>query len=184
MSISARHPNDLSFQQRVMTQRDPRYAEQAGTQLSPSTASRSMPGLILFAGGAAFTVLTSALTRRALVRRYKIAQPPFYRANNAPQPRANGLPDALEALTVATLNVASWATMLAGGWMWALQVSSFEDLRLRIRSRIGGGARPGTKSKQEVEEEIEEWIAKILARKAEKDRRKREGTQGPSSSDD
>jgi hypothetical protein len=73
--------------------------------------------------------------------------------------------------------------MFAGGWMWALQVRNFDDLRHRIRSRIGGGARPGTKSKQEIEEEIEEWIAKILARKADKDRRKREGV-GSVKSDD
>lgn len=150
----------------------PSKEDREGEQRSGS--GTSVPGVILFAGGAALTLFTSALTRKALVRRYRIAQPPFYRSNNAPPPKTNGFPDAIEALTVATLNVCSWATMLAGGWMWALQIRNLEDLRQRLRSKIGGGANPATRSKQEVEEEIEEWVARVLARKAEKDRRKRE----------
>lgn len=193
MAFSSRLHNatidpNLMLQQRAMTSDQPNQPARTDQNdiLRPSddpTASRYTPGLILFAGGAALTLFTSALTRRALVRRYKLARPSFYRSNNAPQPKANGLPDALEALTVATLNVCSWATMLAGGWMWSLQVRNLEDLRVRMRSKIGGGARPGTKSKQEVEEEIEEWVAKILARKAEKDRQKREGKERARSGD-
>lgn len=113
------------------------------------------------------------LTHRALVRQRRLAVPQYYVWNNAPPPKTNGLPAAIEALVLSTLNVCCVGVTLAGGWMWALQVRNMEDLRWRLRSRIGGGARPGTKSKQEVEEEVEEWIAKILARKAEKDRQKR-----------
>ncbi|KAF2104401.1 hypothetical protein NA57DRAFT_70608 [Rhizodiscina lignyota] len=153
------------------------------TETGVASGSKSARGLILFAGGAGFLLYSSLLTRRSLVRRYKLAQPRFYQSNNAPYPRTNGFPDAVEALGLATISVCSAGMMMMGGWMWALQIQNMEDLRLRLRSKIGGGARPGTKSKQEVEEEIEEWIAKILARKAEKDRRKKEASERGTLSD-
>lgn len=146
-------------------------------QASVTPSSRSARGLAVLLGGAGFLLYSSLLTRRGLIRRHRLGLPRFYQSNNAPYPRTNGFPDAVEAFGLATVNVCSAAMFMVGGWMWALQIRDMEDLRLRLRSNIGGGARPGTKSKQEVEEEIEEWVANILARKAEKDRRKKDASE-------
>ena len=155
-----------------------RSAPDRPVDTGPAPTSESTRGLILYAGGAAFLLYSSLLTRRSLVRRYKLGLPKFYQSNNTPYPRTYGFSDAVEAFGLATVNVCSVGIMMVGGWMWSLRIHNTEDLRSRLRNKIGGGARPGTKSKQEVDEEIEEWVAQVLARKAAKDRRKREGTSG------
>jgi hypothetical protein len=165
----------------------PTQAEDQPSTIEPAESiigPRSRPGLLLFLGGAGFLLYSVGLTRRSLARQRRLAVPRYYVWNNAPPPKTNGLPAAIEALVLATLNVCSIGITMAGGWMWALQIRNLEDMRVRLRSKIGGGARPGTQGKEELEEEIEEWVAKILARRAEKDRRKeqkgRRSEQDPS----
>lgn len=73
---------------------------------------------------------------------------------------------ALEALSLATLNVISWAIMVTGGALYAFDISSMDDLRRKVR---GGMGVDGTgRSEQDAEEELEEWLATVLARKEEK----------------
>lgn len=61
--------------------------------------------------------------------------------------------------------------MLAGGLLWAFDISSLEDLRRKVRGGMGFGG----KSEREAEEEMEEWLASVLVRKEEKVRRRGEG---------
>ena len=132
-----------------------------------SARSRSQFGLFL--AGAGFFVMSTLVTRRALLRRYKATIPPFYHPNSQPR-HVNGAADAAQALGLASLNVSSFALMGTGGILWAFDVSSMEDLRGRVR---GGLGIDGTgKSEKEAEEEIEEWLATVLSRKDEKEKKK------------
>ena len=75
---------------------------------------------------------------------------------------------AVEALSLATINVFSWAMLFTGGALWYLDVQSLGDLRRMIRGGLGVD---GTgRSEQEAEEEVEEWIVGVLARKEDKER--------------
>jgi len=75
--------------------------------------------------------------------------------------------DALDALSLATINTLSVAIMVAGGASWALDISSLEDMRRKARGAIYGGT--GVPLDQGADEELEEWIATVLARKEFKD---------------
>lgn len=54
-----------------------------------------------------------------------------------PEQQINGGLEALEALTVATVNVFSWSIAFTGGAFWALNLSSIEEMRQRLRVRLG-----------------------------------------------
>ena len=62
--------------------------------------------------------------------------------------------------------------MMTGGFLWAFDVSSLQDLRRKVRGGLGvdGSGR----SERVAEEEFEEWLATVIARKEEK-RERREG---------
>ena len=98
----------------------------------------------------------------------------------------NGGFEAFEALNIATINVASFMMMMTGGLLWSLDISGLDDMRRMVRGRLGvdGIAR----SEQDVEEELEEWLAGVLTRKDEKEKRKDgaggEGGKGINSMDD
>lgn len=53
--------------------------------------------------------------------------------------------------------------MLTGGLLWAFDISSMEDARVKLRGGLGFDG-SGT-SVAEAEEEFEEWLATTLARK-------------------
>lgn len=56
--------------------------------------------------------------------------------------------------------------MLTGGLLWAFDISSMEDARMKIRGKLGlDGSGMST---AEAEEEFEEWLATTLARKDNK----------------
>jgi len=82
--------------------------------------------------------------------------------------QAHGPLMAVEALTLATMNVFSWAIMVTGGALWAFDIASMDEMRQRIRGGLGvdGSGR----SEQEAEEDMEEWLATVLARKEDKER--------------
>jgi len=106
-----------------------------------------------------------------MVRRYKQVTPSFYQPNTKPNLSFNAGLEAFEALNLATLNVASLSIMAAGGALWAFDISSMDDMRRKIRGGLGVD---GTgRSEQDAEEEIEEWLATVLARKDEKDRKRK-----------
>jgi hypothetical protein len=111
------------------------------------------------------------ITRRSMVRRYKQISPSFYQPNNKPNMTFNAGLEAFEALNLATINVVSFSMMAAGGTLWAFDISSMDDMRRKIRGGLGVD---GTgRSEQDAEEEIEEWLATVLARKDEKERKRK-----------
>jgi len=137
-------------------------------------APRSLKQFTLFLAGASFFTLSTLITRRALLRRRLATFPSFYHPSNAP-PRlpVNGPLEAVEALSLATVNVSSFMMMMAGGGLWAWDISTLEDLRRKVRGRLGIEAGEGRE--QVAEEEFEEWLAGVLERKERKGREGREG---------
>jgi hypothetical protein len=136
---------------------------------------RSRKQLLLFGAGAAFFGYSSLMTRRSLVRRYKSTIPKFYTPSTKP-PEVNGALEAVDALTIATANVASVMMMTAGGLAWAFDISGLEDLRGKMRSALD---LDGVAS--EADMELEEWIAEVLDRKVKREGRgegKGEGKDG------
>ena len=145
--------------------------QEPGTHGSAITSPRSRKQLGLFFGGASFFLLSTVITRRSLVRRYKAITPKFYQPNTRPNTTFNAGLEAFEALNLATVNVCSLAMMVAGGTLWAFDISSMDDMRRKIRGGLGvdGSGR----SEKDAEEEMEEWLATVLARKEEKERKRK-----------
>ncbi len=69
--------------------------------------------------------------------------------------------EAFEALNIATMNVASVTMMMTGGLLWAFDISTIEEMRGRLRKRLGLEGEVG----KDAEEEFEEWLATTLARR-------------------
>lgn len=93
--------------------------------------------------------------------------------------------EAVEALSLATVNVFSVATMLVGGALWSADVSTLADMQRKTRRNLG---RPGGETDPEAEKEVEEWVASVLAkmkfedkisRDAQIDGQKAEDRRGP-----
>src|SRR4051794_14581583 len=84
-------------------------------QNSSPFSQRSRRQLGLFFAGAGFFAISSLITRRSLVRRYKATVPKFYQPNNRPNLEINGAMEAFEALNLATINVLSVSMMVSGG---------------------------------------------------------------------
>ncbi|KAG4417976.1 hypothetical protein IFR04_008870 [Cadophora malorum] len=125
-------------------------------------SQRSRRQLGLFAAGASFFLLSSAITRRSIVRRYKASMPKFYHPSNHANPNINGALEAFEALTIATVNVFSVSMMAGGGFLWAFDIATLDDMKRKVRVNLGVNA---DRTDQDAEEEIEEWFATVLARK-------------------
>lgn len=122
---------------------------------------------LIFAAGVAFFGLSVFITRRSLARRRLASKAAFYSdapAHTAEQSKnVSGAIEAVEALNLATLNVLSVAMMATGGALWYLDLNSLADARKMIRGGLGVDGKGMTE--QEADEEIEEAIAAILARK-------------------
>ncbi|KAI9675081.1 MAG: hypothetical protein M1817_001488 [Caeruleum heppii] len=137
------------------------------------TSPRSLRQLSLFVGGTTFFLLSTVITRRSLHRRRLLATPAFYHPSHAPPVKEiNGGLEAFEALNIATINVTSFMVMVTGGLLWAFDISGMADLRRKVRGAIGTGV--GERSEQDAEEEMEEWLATVLARKEMKEGVKKE----------
>jgi hypothetical protein len=80
----------------------------------------------------------------------------------------NGALEAMEALNIATINVLSIGMMVGGGLLYAFDISSVDDIKKNVRTRIGVDV---NRSDQDVEEEIEEWFATVLERKGKKEKK-------------
>lgn len=125
-------------------------------------SKRSQRQLTLFGAGAAFFALTSIITRKSIVRRYKWSQPKFFTSSDQHKVDINGAVEAAEALSLATINVASVGIMGTGGLLWAFDISSLEDMKKKVRINLPGQDIPDDK---DTEKELEEWFASVLARK-------------------
>jgi hypothetical protein len=158
-------------------------------------AARTRKQAGLFFGGLTFVLFSGFVTRRSLVKRQKAIVSPILNAVGKPgAPGAKGALKtadgaaaeidpaaelnnsgpilAIEALTVATLNVISWGIMATGGALWYFDIASIDDMRRKIRGGLGvdGSGR----TEEEAEEEVEEWLATVLSRKDNKSQRRRE----------
>ncbi|KAI5867429.1 hypothetical protein GGS23DRAFT_548385 [Durotheca rogersii] len=143
----------------------------------PSLLSqRSLKQLGLLFAGAGFLALSTLITRRAVARKRKITTPPFYQQSNRPVSTmaSDGSVIAIEAMSLATLNVMSFAIMLTGGFSWAFDVSNLDDLRRLARRHVGP---PGGQTDEESEREVEEWVARVLLRKEQKAKEARSSKQ-------
>ncbi|GAP90203.1 hypothetical protein SAMD00023353_4200450 [Rosellinia necatrix] len=127
-------------------------------------SQRSLKQLGLFFAGAGFLSLATLITRRSVTRKHMATLPKFYAQSNRPVDKVGSDSSliALEALNLATLNVLGFAVMMTGGASWAFDISNIEDLRRKARKHIGGS---GGRTDEEAEQEVEEWLAKVLLRK-------------------
>lgn len=135
---------------------------------TPIFSQRSMKQLGLFFGGAVFLSLSTLITRRAVARKLKVTQPRFFIPSNRPVNKIDGDNSliAFEALSLATLNVFGFGIMSTGGLSWAFDVSTVDELRGMARKTLGAD---GSKTDEEAEREVEEWVAKMLFKKDPKD---------------
>ncbi|KAJ9618261.1 hypothetical protein H2203_009177 [Taxawa tesnikishii (nom. ined.)] len=144
-------------------------AEGLASPFSSVASPRAIKQFGLFVGGAAFFGLTLTTTRRAIARKLHTAPPKLFTPSNHTPEKVHGSLEAVEALSLATLNVSSLAIMITGGTLWALDVSTVDELRHRLRGAldVDGPYRP--KTEEESDKEIEEWLATVLSQKDQKD---------------
>ena len=134
-----------------------------------TTSSSTFPNRnlkLLFGGvtSAAFSVL---ITRRACRSRILASTPPFYTSSVYHRQDISGPNEALEALSLATINVLSFAMALSGGILYALDINSLEDMRKIARRSLMGGS-PGPEDEQ-IEKEVEGWVLAFMGKNAEAD---------------
>lgn len=143
------------------------------TSSTPAVRLNNNTKLLL--GGVMFSALSVLVTRRSIRRRKLASIPPYYTASVYHRPRVNGALEAFEALNIATVNVLSAGMLIAGGTLYALNVNSVNDMRRLMR---GGGGEPddavgqaGPRTDEEIEEELQEWLASVLGKRMEKELR-------------
>ncbi|KAF3188632.1 hypothetical protein TWF788_000378 [Orbilia oligospora] len=128
---------------------------------------RARKQLTLYFGGAGFLLLSMAVARRSTRRRYLATVPKYYTPNTrASELNFNTGIDAFEALNIASLGVFSVGMMTVGAGMYIADVVNVDEMRRLLRSKYGT---EGRMSEMDVEEEMEEWIASVLARKDRKE---------------
>ncbi|KAI5304511.1 hypothetical protein KEM56_006418 [Ascosphaera pollenicola] len=141
-------------------------------RVQPEAASTSLKSRLtnsqkLILGGAAFVGMSTLVTKRAFARHRIAVRPPFYTTSLYHKPPVNTAKDAFEAFNIATINVLSIAMLTMGLGMYATDINTLEDARRVIRGGMGtdGVAR----TDEEVEEELQEWLAGVLSKKARKE---------------
>ncbi|KAK1144745.1 hypothetical protein N8T08_004756 [Aspergillus melleus] len=126
----------------------------------------------LLLGGLAFFTFSLITTRRALNKRFLAQIPPFYTSSVLHRPNVNGGMEAFEALNLATLNVISFGMVGSGAAMVALDINRLEDMQRFVRRGFNVDGGEVTKTDQELEEEVAEWVGSVLGKKFEKEVRK------------
>jgi hypothetical protein len=136
-------------------------------QRSPLFSERTLRQLSLFAAGGVFLGLSTLVTRRAIARKYIAGIPKFYNQSNHAAPKIDGDGGfvAVEALSLATLNVMGFGILFTGGLAYAFDVASVDDLRAMARKHTRPG--PGTADEAE-EREMEAWANDILEKFGQK----------------
>jgi hypothetical protein len=153
-------------------------APPAKTQLAQPASPQTNTNLKLFFGGMTFFALSVLVTRRAFHKKRIACIPPFYTSSVYHQPHSNSAGDAFEALNLATLNVISFGLMAGGAVGYALNINGLEDMRRFVRNGLQGGSDTPVKSDEELEEEVSQWVAKILGDKFEKQLEKEKMKRG------
>lgn len=154
----------------------PPPTQEPSSQLTPTTLLPPPPApipesvrlrkqLTLLVSGGTFLALSILTTRRSLHKRRLTVYPPFYHPNTRPPLiPPNGALDAFEALNLATLNTIAFAMLMVGGGMFSLDVCNLEELRQRVKQNTDWDDKA-----KEAEEEFEEWMVGVLARKERKE---------------
>ncbi|KAJ5357495.1 hypothetical protein N7541_004653 [Penicillium brevicompactum] len=135
---------------------------------TPRPPLASNTNLKLLFGGMVFSALTVLVTRRSFNKKRIACIPPFYTSSLYHQPHSNSAMDAFEALNLATLNVLSFGMMAGGAAGYALNINNIDDMRKFVRAGLQGGSDTPVKSDEELEEEVTEWVSKVLGDKFEK----------------
>ncbi|KAG6251267.1 hypothetical protein E4U23_000814 [Claviceps purpurea] len=114
----------------------------------------------LFFAGAGLLAASVAVSRRSVLRRKLESFPRFYSGNLVVYKMDFGERSLLaaQALSYATLNVASFGVMLTGGISWAFDLCGLRDLQARTRVKL---EHQGTVSAED-EEEMEKMMVTIL----------------------
>lgn len=142
---------------------------------TPNTTEKR-PSLIpnnakLLIGGLLFFSFSAIVTRRALIRKYLSARPPFYTTSMFHKPEVSGGMDAFEALNIATLNTVSIAMIAAGATFCVLDIDSVETARNRYREKMygdssrPGGMKPTKEEEEQFEKDMEEWLESVFDKK-------------------
>ncbi|KAJ5162247.1 hypothetical protein N7492_007639 [Penicillium capsulatum] len=129
-------------------------------------APKDNRNLKLFFGGMAFFSFSLWVTRRAHIKKRIACTPPFYTSSTYHQPNVSGAAEALEALNLATINVLSFGMMSSGAALYALDINNLEDARRIMRAGIEGGT--PSKSDEELEQDVTEWVTKMLGDRFQK----------------
>lgn len=140
----------------------PRPPAQNAVRSDTLSTARSRKQFSIFLAGAAFVGLSTLITKRSLNRKLAAVRPSGLFSPSNKVPEANGGIDAAEALTLATLNVGSYAVMIGGGALWALDISDVEDMRSYVRKGMNTDGHGKTEA--ESEDDIEEWMAVVMAK--------------------
>ncbi|KAK6522003.1 hypothetical protein TWF281_002574 [Arthrobotrys megalospora] len=165
-------PTDLPIPTNVITKSEPEPQSLPVDHRDPTFTpfQRARKQLTLYFGGATFLLLSMAVARRSTRRRYLATIPKYYTPNTrATELNFNTGIDAFEALNIASLGVFSVGMMSVGAGMYLCDVVNVHEMRTLLRSKYG---MEGRKSEMDVEEEMEEWIASVLARKERKEAEK------------
>ena len=154
-----------SDQSNAQSQSSPAAPQQPTQQAQPPSPENTQNLKLLF-GGMAFFALSIWITRRAHIKKRIDCIPPFYTSSTYHNPTANGAAEAFEALNLATINVLSFGMMTSGGVLYALDINSLEDARRIMRAGLEGGS--ASKSDEELENEVTEWVSSVLGERFQK----------------
>ncbi|KAL1859153.1 hypothetical protein Plec18167_007466 [Paecilomyces lecythidis] len=137
------------------------------SSLAVSNTSRVPNNARILFGGLSFFLLSTLVTKRALNRRFSAMMPPYYTSSVYHKPDVNGALEALDAFSIATVNVLSLGMVGTGMAMYALDVNNPEDMRRYMRRKFNLGAEDvagvgqGT-TDNETDKEIEGWLQNAL----------------------
>ncbi|KAJ5114838.1 hypothetical protein NUU61_000597 [Penicillium alfredii] len=136
------------------------------TQLANQPPQSNLNLKLLF-GGMTFFAISLMITRRSLARKRLASIPPFYTGSIYHQPQVNGGVEAFEALNLATINVLSFGMMTTGAVLYSFNINELEDMRKIVRGGLESGG-SGTKTDEELEREVSEWVVSVLGDRFEK----------------
>lgn len=158
---------DKRILEEPQTKAEPAVEPPKHSALQQIQTERQNRNKVIFGAGVAFFAFSLLITRRSFARKRLASSPAFYA--NAPghqeaqAKQVSGAMEALEALNIATINVLSLTMMATGGALWYLDINNMADARRVLRGGLGVDG--SGKSEKEAEEEFEEWMATVLARK-------------------
>lgn len=146
---------------------------------------RHVSQLGLFALGAGFMAASVLVTRRAVIRRKVESIPRYFHSSHLPAGSVDSGERstlAAQALGLATLNVASFGVLLAGGTAWAFDLCSVAELQARTQAAIRRPVGEGVLS-EEDEREVDNMVVGLMERlgmdvEAAKEKERLDGGKG------